>query len=146
MGATPKTTPIGEDGLTEATRNRIRRLRHEAPWRVSVVIESRKGEAGGRERDLLMYRSAIEVVAVDQDQAETARVAWRRFGKGRHPAALNYGDCFAYALARCRRLPLLLRGDDFFADRHRLRAGSLRHRGCGHLTGRHPTLRDGAAD
>jgi len=79
----------------------------------SIVIESRKGEAGGRELDLLVYRGGIEVVAVDQDQAETARAAWRHFGKGRHPAALNYGDCFAYALARSRRLPLLFRGNDF---------------------------------
>ena len=79
----------------------------------SIVIESRKGEAGGRELDLLVYRGGIEVVAVDQNQAETARVAWRRFGKGRHPAGLNYGDCFAYALARSRRLPLLCRGHDF---------------------------------
>jgi ribonuclease VapC len=79
----------------------------------SIVIESRKGEAGGRELDLLLYRAGIEVVAVDQNQAETARAAWRRFGKGRHPAGLNYGDCFAYALARSRRLPLLIRGDDF---------------------------------
>jgi ribonuclease VapC len=79
----------------------------------SIVIESRKGEAGGRELDLLMYRAGIEVVAVDQNQAETARAAWRRFGKGRHPAGLNYGDCFAYALARSRRLPLLFRGNDF---------------------------------
>ncbi len=79
----------------------------------SIVIESRKGEAGGRELDLLVYRGGIEVVAVDQDQAETARAAWRRFGKGRHPAALNYGDCFAYALAKSRRLPLLFRGNDF---------------------------------
>ncbi|MGH6681100.1 MAG: type II toxin-antitoxin system VapC family toxin, partial [Bradyrhizobium sp.] len=66
----------------------------------SIVIESRKGEAGGRELDLLLYRAAIEIVAVDQDQVETARIAWRRFGKGRHPAGLNYGDCFAYALAK----------------------------------------------
>jgi ribonuclease VapC len=80
----------------------------------SIVIESRKGEAGGRELDLLLYRTAIEVVAVDQDQAETARVAWRRFGKGRHPAGLNYGDCFAYALAKTRRLPLLYQGEDFW--------------------------------
>lgn len=80
---------------------------------VSIVIESRKGEAGGRELDLLLYRSGIEVVAVDQDQAEIARVAWRRFGKGRHPAALNYGDCFAYALAKSRRAALLFQGDDF---------------------------------
>ncbi len=79
----------------------------------SIVIESRKGESGGRELDLLIYRAAIEVVAVDQDQAEIARLAWRRFGKGRHPAGLNYGDCFAYALAKSRRLPLLFQGGDF---------------------------------
>jgi ribonuclease VapC len=79
----------------------------------SMMIESRKGEAGGRELDLLLYRAAIEVVAVDQDQVEIARLAWRRFGKGRHPAGLNYGDCFAYALAKAHRLPLLFQGDDF---------------------------------
>ena len=79
----------------------------------SIVIESRKGEAGGRELDLMLYRAAIEVVAVDQDQVEIARLAWRRFGKGRHPAGLNYGDCFAYALAKSRRLPLLSQCDDF---------------------------------
>jgi len=79
----------------------------------SIVIESRKGEAGGRELDLLIYRAAIEIVAVDQDQAELARIAWRRFGKGRYPTGLNYGDCFAYALAKTRQLPLLFHGDDF---------------------------------
>ena len=79
----------------------------------SIVIESRKGEAGGRELDLLIYRAAIEIVAVDQEQAELARIAWRRIGKGRHLAGLNYGDCFAYALARTRQLPLLFQGDDF---------------------------------
>jgi len=62
---------------------------------------------------LLLDRAAIEVVAVDQDQAEIARLAWRRFGKGRHPAGLNYGDCFAYALAKTRRLPLLYQENDF---------------------------------
>jgi ribonuclease VapC len=65
------------------------------------------------ELDLLLYRAGIEIVAVDQDQVEIARLAWRRFGKGRHPAGLNYGDCFAYALAKARRLPLLFQGDDF---------------------------------
>jgi ribonuclease VapC len=79
----------------------------------SIVIEGRKGDAGGRELDLLLYRAAIEIVAVDRDQAEIARVAWRRFGKGRHPAGLNYGDCFAYALAKRSGLPLLFQGDDF---------------------------------
>ena len=79
----------------------------------SIVIESRKGETGGRELDLLLYRAGIEVIAVDYDQAEIARIAWRRFGKGRHPAGLNYGACFAYALARSRDLPLLFQGRDF---------------------------------
>jgi ribonuclease VapC len=79
----------------------------------SIVIERRRGEEGGLELDLLLYRTEIEIVPVDQDQVEIARVAWRRFGKGRHPAALNYGDCFAYALAKSRALPLLFVGDDF---------------------------------
>jgi ribonuclease VapC len=79
----------------------------------AMVIESRKGETGGRELDLLLYRARIEIVPVDQDQAEIARLAWRRFGKGRHPAGLNYGDCFAYALAKSRRAPLLFAGNDF---------------------------------
>jgi ribonuclease VapC len=79
----------------------------------SIVIESRKGEAGGRELDLLLYRAGVEIVPVDQEQAEIARVARRRFGKGRRPARLNFGDCFAYALAKSRGLPLLCAGDDF---------------------------------
>ena len=83
-------------------------------FEASMVIESRKGEAGGRELDLLIYRSGIEVVAVDQDQAETARQAWRRFGKGRHPARLNLGDCFAYAAAKAQNAPLLHKDEGFW--------------------------------
>ncbi|MCK6443120.1 type II toxin-antitoxin system VapC family toxin [Elstera cyanobacteriorum] len=79
----------------------------------SMVIEARKGDAAGRELDLLLYRAGIDVVPVDQEQAEIARVAWRRYGKGRHPANLNFGDCFAYALAKTTGLPLLFKGDDF---------------------------------
>jgi len=62
---------------------------------------------------MLLYRARVEIVPVDEDQAQIARSAWRRFGKGRHPAALNYGDCFAYALAKSRSAPLLFVGDDF---------------------------------
>jgi ribonuclease VapC len=54
-----------------------------------------------------------EVIAVDANQAERARDGWRRFGKGRHPAQLNLGDCFSYALAQERGEPLLFKGDDF---------------------------------
>lgn len=50
---------------------------------------------------------------MDAEQVEIARVAWRKFGKGRHPAALNFGDCFAYALAKILGEPLLAKGADF---------------------------------
>ncbi|OBG82598.1 ribonuclease VapC [Mycobacterium sp. E802] len=77
------------------------------------VIESRFGEAGGRELDLWLHRASVELVAVDADQAEAARVAYRRYGKGRHRAGLNYGDCFSYALAKISGQPLLFKGNDF---------------------------------
>jgi uncharacterized protein with PIN domain len=68
---------------------------------------------GGRELDLFVHRAAIEIVPSDAGQAELARVAWREYGKGRHAAGLNFGDCFAYALARASGEPLLFKGDDF---------------------------------
>jgi len=77
------------------------------------VIEAKKGEAGGREFDLLLHRSQIEIVAMDSEQAELARIAWRNFGKGRHPAGLNIGDCCSYALSKFSGEPLLFKGDDF---------------------------------
>ncbi len=79
----------------------------------SIVIETRKGDEGARDLDLLIYRAGIQIVPVDAEQAEVARLAWRRFGKGRHPAALNYGDCFAYALAKTSGARLLFKGADF---------------------------------
>ncbi|MGQ0735022.1 MAG: type II toxin-antitoxin system VapC family toxin [Acidobacteriota bacterium] len=79
----------------------------------AIVIETRKGDAGGRELDLLLHKAEVEVVAVDADQVTEARRAYRRFGKGRHPAGLNFGDVFAYALTRASGEPLLFKGDDF---------------------------------
>lgn len=78
-----------------------------------IVIEAKKGEAGGRELDLLLHRAGIEVVSMDAEQSELARIAWRTYGKGRHPAGLNIGDCCAYALSRYTGEPLLFVGDDF---------------------------------
>lgn len=78
-----------------------------------IVIEARKGEAGGRELDLLLHRAKIDVVPFDNEQAEIARVAWRRYGKGNHLAGLNFGDCFAYALSKISEEPLLFKGNDF---------------------------------
>jgi ribonuclease VapC len=79
----------------------------------ALVIEARKGEAGGRELDLLIHKAEVVVVPVDAEHVSEARRAYRRFGKGRHAAGLNVGDVFAYALARASGEPLLFKGDDF---------------------------------
>jgi ribonuclease VapC len=79
----------------------------------TIVLETRLGDAGGREFDLWLLKVGAEVVPVDGEQTETARRAWRRYGKGRHIAALNYGDCFSYALALTRGEPLLFKDEDF---------------------------------
>ncbi|MBW2607621.1 MAG: type II toxin-antitoxin system VapC family toxin [Deltaproteobacteria bacterium] len=78
-----------------------------------IVVEARKGEAGGRELDLLIHRAQIEIVAMNVDQSEIARAAWRKYGKGNHPAGLNIGDCCAYALTKYSGEPLLFKGNDF---------------------------------
>ncbi len=78
-----------------------------------IVLESRQGEAAGREFDLFVVRAGLQIVPVDAEQVELARSAWRKYGKGRHPAALNFGDCFAYALAKASSEPLLAKGTDF---------------------------------
>jgi ribonuclease VapC len=79
----------------------------------SVVVEAIKGENGGREFDLLVHKANLDIVPMDAGQAELARSAWRKYGKGRHPAGLNIGDCCSYALARYTGEPLLFKGDDF---------------------------------
>ena len=79
----------------------------------AIVIEAKKGEAGGRELDLLLHRARIEIIALNGDQVELALTAWRKYGKGNHPAGLNIGDCCAYALAKYSGEPLLFKGKDF---------------------------------
>ncbi len=82
-------------------------------FETGMVLESRRGEAIGRELDLFISRTQFEVVPFDADQVVIARQAFLRFGKGQHPAALNFGDCFAYALAKMSGEPLLAKGNDF---------------------------------
>ena len=79
----------------------------------SMVIESRYGADGRRDLDLLVTKARIEFASVDADQAQIAREAFTRYGKGHHPARLNLGDCFSYALARALDEPLLCKGVDF---------------------------------
>ena len=72
-----------------------------------------RSTAAGQECDAFLERAKIDTEPVLPEHAQEARRAWRRFRKGNHPAALNYGDCFAYALARTTGEPLLFKGEDF---------------------------------
>ena len=78
-----------------------------------IVVEARKGEAGGRELDIFLHQARIRIIPLDAEHVATARTAWRKFDKSRHPAGLNIGDCCAYALAKHTGSPLLFKGDDF---------------------------------
>lgn len=79
----------------------------------SLILESSRGYDGLRDFDLFVATAEIELVPVDLSQAYLAREAYRKYGKGRHSAGLNFGDCFAYALAKSTDLPLLYKGNDF---------------------------------
>jgi ribonuclease VapC len=80
---------------------------------LSIVVEARFGSDGQGDLDLFLSTAEIEIVAVDRAQAELARRAFSRYGKGRHRAGLNFGDCFSYALAKGAGVPLLFKGNDF---------------------------------
>jgi ribonuclease VapC len=79
----------------------------------SMILESRYGAEGVRDLDHFIARAQITLVPVDAEQARIARDAFRKYGKGRHRAGLNFGDCFSYALCRALDQPLLFKGSDF---------------------------------
>ncbi len=83
----------------------------------AIVIEARKGPSGGREWELLLFNTELEIIPFVSAQHVLALEAWRRFGKGRHRASLNIGDCCSYSLAQFLGEPLLYKGEDFsFTD------------------------------
>ena len=82
-------------------------------FETSIVLETRYGEEAYRELDFFILKATIKIHPFDAEQLEIARRAYRQYGKGRHPASLNYGDCFSYALAKQTGEPLLFKGNDF---------------------------------
>jgi len=78
-----------------------------------MVVDRRGNAIAVNRLEEFMLNAAIELIPVSVSQASIARLAWRTFGRGSHPARLNYGDCFAYALAKESREPLLFKGNDF---------------------------------
>ena len=80
---------------------------------VGIVMQARRGDDGARDLDLLLAKLRVDIAVVTANQADIARKAFRRYGRGRHAANLNFGDCFAYALAKDTSAPLLFKGNDF---------------------------------
>jgi ribonuclease VapC len=80
---------------------------------VSIVVESQTGDAGSRQWDAFCRTASISIEPVTEEHAHAARQAWSEFGKGRHAAGLNFGDCFSYAFAKVSGEPLLFKGQDF---------------------------------
>ena len=78
-----------------------------------IVVEAKQGREASDDLQTLLGHVGSTVYPVDASQARAAVAAWRRFGKGKHPAGLNLGDCFSYALARRLSAPLLFKGNDF---------------------------------
>jgi len=80
---------------------------------VSIVVEAQTKNNGSRQMDAFLRRAGIGIEPVTEEQAHLARQAFTDFGKGRHAASLNFGDCFSYALAKSTAEPLLFKGTDF---------------------------------
>ncbi|TAN53702.1 MAG: type II toxin-antitoxin system VapC family toxin [Methylococcaceae bacterium] len=80
---------------------------------LGIVISSRHGAAGLERADRLLLALGAETIPFDRSQAAAALSVWQRYGKGNHPARLNFGDCCTYALAKLRDTPLLYKGEDF---------------------------------
>jgi ribonuclease VapC len=100
--------------ITESLDEARQRLMSAASFvELGIVLEARFGPVGGAIADRFIREAAIEVADFDVDQAHVAIAAWRRFGKGRHTAGLNLGDCYTYALAATRGHPVACLGDDF---------------------------------
>ena len=80
---------------------------------IGIVMQTRRGDDGARDLDLLLAKLRVGITPFTARQADIARKAFRHYGRGRHDAKLNLGDCFAYALAKDQSAPLLFKGDDF---------------------------------
>ena len=106
----------GSDELAAHLENALVRLMPAAiRVELGIVIEARLWPAGQDVVDRFLRDAKIDIVPVDADLASRAMSGWRRYGKGRHRAALNFGDCFTYALAERTGHPVLCTGDDFAA-------------------------------
>lgn len=109
----PEAQKIAETIAISAVLAFSRRISAATLLEAAIVVEKRYGVAGGEKLDQFLEAAAVQVEPVTLEQCAIARLAFRTYGKGRHAAALNFGDCFSYALAKAVDEPLLFKGNDF---------------------------------
>lgn len=107
--------PEADDFARAILEDPVRLMSSASLLESGIVAEARLGEPGAHELDMLIRQLDIEIAALDAGQVNEGRRAWRRFGRGNHPARLNFGDLCAYGLASTLEEPLLFKGDDFAA-------------------------------
>ncbi len=106
--------PETERFLSAIDATAVRLISAASVLETGIVVEGRAGRGAGDDLDALIQRLGLDIEPVTAEQVRIARGAWRAYGKGTgHPAGLNFGDCFAYALAKATGLPLLFKGNDF---------------------------------
>jgi ribonuclease VapC len=105
--------PEGRDFVERTRAADVCRISVANHVELSMVVESQLGPDGTRQADAFLRRAGVVVEPVTIEQGDLARQAFVDFGKGRHKAGLNFGDCFAYALARATGEALLFKGEDF---------------------------------
>ena len=105
--------PEAESFAEAIAHDPVRLMSAASVLEAAIVVESELRDPGTRELDLLLYKAGITIVPFSPEHLTAARRAFRVFGKGRHAAALNFGDCFSYALSKSTGEPLLFKGADF---------------------------------
>lgn len=113
MVAILRDEPDRADLIRQIETEPDRRMSAVSVLETAMVLEGRSGADAGLDLDLFLERAGVEIVAFTAEQLRIARMAFRRYGKGRHPAGLNFGDCVSYALATSLGEPLLFKGHDF---------------------------------
>jgi ribonuclease VapC len=105
--------PEAESFVEASAQDPVRLMSTASVLEAAVVVEVKLRDPGARELDLLLYKAGITLVPFSPEHLAAARHAFGVFGKGRHAAALNFGDCFSYALSKSTGEPLLFKGADF---------------------------------
>jgi ribonuclease VapC len=105
--------PEGDQFIDAIASDPVRLMSAVNVLEAAIVMEARKGPSGGREFDLLLHKAQVAIIPLQAEHVEEARAGWRRFGKGNHPAGLNFCDCCAYALSQISGEALLFKGRDF---------------------------------